>query len=185
MDPLRIRNGKERRETMGNRIARIILGIVIGIAALIGIYLVLPGSIKHPLQEWFQSTFQSAKHELAETYKKAKVPGFDVTFGTMLEKAGDGSSWIVDVIDESEDGSSGTYEVYAYAQKVDLALEPENGQDNQVNYSKAEIEIQFNVQKKNGSPVTTSYIIRVDDVPQSDHYRSEILKCLGRRAGGK
>ena len=54
---------------MGNRIMRIIFGIIIGIAALVVIYIVLPGSMKYPMQEWFQSTFQSSKHELVETYK--------------------------------------------------------------------------------------------------------------------
>ena len=77
---------------MGNRIMRIIFGIIIGIAALVVIYIVLPGSMKYPMQEWFQSTFQSSKHELAETYKKAKVPGYNCTFGTMMEKAGDGKT---------------------------------------------------------------------------------------------
>ena len=169
---------------MGNRIMRIIFGIIIAIAALVVVYLVLPGSMKYPLQEWFQSTFQSSKHELAETYKKAKVPGYNCTFGTMMEKAGDGNAWVVETIDESDDGQSGTYEVFAYAMKVDLKLEPENGQDNQMHYSQVMVEINFKVEKKAGKTVTTSYIIRIDDVAQNDHYKNEILKNLALRAGG-
>ncbi len=169
---------------MGNRIMRIIFGIIIAIAALVVVYLVLPGSMKYPLQEWFQSTFQSSKHELAETYKKAKVPGYNCTFGTMMEKAGDGNAWVVETIDESDDGQSGTYEVFAYAMDVDLKLEPENGQDNQMNYSKITLEINFKVEKKAGKTVTTSYIIRIEDVAQDDHYKNEILRNLALRAGG-
>ena len=68
--------------------------------------------------------------------------------------------------------------------KVDLKLEPENGQDNQMHYSQVMVEINFKVEKKAGKTVTTSYIIRIDDVAQNDHYKNEILKNLASRAGG-
>ncbi len=169
---------------MGNRIGRIVLGIIIAIAALIGIYIILPGSVKHPLQEWFQKTFQSDTYAIAEKYQQTKVPTTDVTFGAMIENCGDGShAWVVDVLNEAEDKSSGDYEVHAYATKVDLSMEQENGQDNLKSFSQCNVEILLNVRKNSdGKFVTSSYSVIIDDQPQNDFYKLEALKSMAANA---
>ena len=162
---------------MGNRIGRVVFGLILGIAALVVIYLVLPGNVKHPLQEWFQKTFQSKTYAVAEKYQKTLVPDHDITFGDMMANVGSGSSWVVDVIDEDE--STGSYEVHAYTYKIDLRLEQENGQDNLRNLTQVGVEIQFDVSKKSdGSYVTSRYLVKVDDQTQDDFYKKQILDSL-------
>ncbi len=140
---------------MGNRITRIILGIIIALAALVGIYFILPGSVKYPLQAWFQKTFQSERYSITDTYKNAKVPGYDVTFGDLVDKAGDGGAWVVEVQEESDDGKSGKYYIHAYIKKVDVSMEHENGQENLITHSGADVEIRFDCTKKADGSVTT------------------------------
>lgn len=169
---------------MGNRIIRIILGIVIGIAALVGIYLVLPGNLKNPLIEFFQKTFQSKTYEVTQYYKDQKVPNLDMTFGDMVENAGDGSAWVTDVLSESEDGSTGQYEVHAYVYKVDIAMEQENGQENLMNYTQATVELRFGVKKQaDGSYFTSTFAIFVDESPMNDFYKEQALLSLKNKAG--
>ena len=169
---------------MGNRIGRVVLGLIIGIAAIIGIYIILPGSVKNPMKEWFQKTFQSDTYAVAEKYQNSKIPNTDVTFGHAIESCGDGShAWFVDVIDESEDKKSGNYEVHSFATKVDIAMEQENGQDNLKSFSQATIEIVFNVRKNSdGTFVTTSYTVMLDDQPQNEFYRMQALQSIAANA---
>ena len=162
---------------MSNRIGRVVFGLIIGIAALIGIYFVLPGNIKHPLQEWFQKTFQSSTYAVAEKIQQAKVPDHDITFGTLFENVGSSSSWVVDVIEEDE--NTGSYEVHAYTYKIDMRLDQENGQDNLRNLTQVAVEIQFDVTKKaDGNYVTTRYLVKIDDQTQDDFYRKQVLDNL-------
>ena len=171
---------------MGNRVARIIIGIVIAIAAVVGIYFILPGSIKHPLQEKFQSMFNSDQYETVTYLKSIKVPGHeDLTFGDMIEYAGKHGSWVIDFSDVGDDKKSGSYEIYAYVYDVDISMAQENGQDNRRNFSQASVEIQFNVTRKvGGTPeyVVSSYLMRIDEVGQNDFYKKEALNSLANNA---
>ena len=171
---------------MGNRLFRIILGIIIGIAALIGTYFALPGSVKYPMEEFFQKTFQEGKYAVAEYYQKQKVPKHDMTFGDMIANCGKGSSaWVVETLDEADDKSTGHYFVHAYAYKVDISMEHENGQENMISYSQAAIEISFKVEKKkDGSFVTTTYSVYIDDQNQTDFYRTQALNSMVAKANG-
>ena len=165
---------------MGNRIGRIVLGLIIAIAALVVIYLVLPGGVKHPMQEWFQKTFQSDTYAIAEKYQQTKVPNTDMTFGTMIANCSNGShAWVVDVLSEADDKSFGDYEVHAYVTKVDLSMDQENGQENLKSYSQVSVEILFAVRKNSdGSFVTTSYSVLVEDEALDNFYRSQALMSM-------
>ena len=136
------------------------------------------------MQEWFQKTFQKETYAIAEKYQQSKVPGTDVTFGQMIENCSDGShAWVVEVLDEAEDKSSGNYEVHAYATKVDLSMAQENGQDNLKSFSQANVEIVLNVRKNSdGKFVTTSYTVLIDDQPQNEFYRTEALHSMAANA---
>jgi len=169
---------------MGNRVVRIVLGIIIVIAALVGIYLILPGNLKYPLQEWFQKTFQKDTYAVSEYYMKTKVPNHDITFGDMIANCSNGSSaWVCEVLTESEDKSTGKYTVHAYAYKVDVAMEHENGQENLQSYSQAEVEVRFDVEKKSdGKFVTRSYNVYVDEQFMNDFYKPQALSSLCGKA---
>ena len=174
---------------MGNRVVRIVLGIVIGIAALVGIYLILPGNLKNPLLEFFQKTFQKDTYAVSEYYMKQQVPKQDITFGDMIANCGDGSAWVTDVLQESEDGSTGQYEVHAYAYKVDVAMDQENGQENLKNYTQATVEVRFQVKKvvEEGQSkyVTTGYNVYVEEDFMDDFYKTQSLASMAGKAKAK
>jgi len=166
---------------MANRIFRIILGIVLVIGAVVGIYFVLPGSIKHPLQEKLQSFLKSDQFEAITYLKGITVPNSDMNFGDMIENAGKHGSWIIEDSDVGEDGKSGPYEIHAYVYDVDLSLAQENGQDNRKNMSQAAVDICFNLRRTVGSDpeyVVSSYAIWVDEALQNDFYKKEVLGSL-------
>ena len=169
---------------MGNRIVRVVLGIIIGIAALVGIYLILPGNLKYPMQEWFQKTFQSSAYEVSEHYMKTKVPKQDITFGDMIANCSNGSSaWVCEVLSESEDKSTGLYTLHAYAYKVDVSMEHENGQENLQSYSQAGVEITFEVEKKGKDNfVTRAYNVYIDEQYMNDFYKAQALQSLCGKA---
>ncbi len=171
---------------MGNRVVRIILGIIIAVAAVVGIYFILPGSIKHPLQEKFQSMFNSDQYETVTYLKTIKVPGYeDITFGDMVEYAGKHGSWVIDYSDVGEDKKSGSYEIFAYIYDVDISMAQENGQDNRVNLSQASVEIRFNVKRTLGQTpeyVVSSYEIALDETNQNSFYKGEALRSLAKTA---
>ena len=174
---------------MGNRVIRIVLGIIIGLAALVGIYLVLPGNMKNPLIEFFQKTFQKGAYAVSEYYMQQQVPKQDITFGDMIANCGDGSAWVTDVLQEAEDGSTGQYEVHAYAYKVDVAMDQENGQENLKNYTQVPVEVRFQVKKvsENGESkyVTTSYAVYIEEEFMNDFYKPQCLASMAGKAKAK
>ena len=172
---------------MGNRIVRVIIGIILGIAALVGVYFILPGTIKHPLQEKVQSWLKKDEYEVVTYIKGIKVPGSEMTFGDMIEYAGKHGSWVIEYSDVGEDKKSGSYEVHAYVYDVDLSMAHENGQDNNVNMSQAAIDISFFANRKVGQTpeiVVTSYGVTIDETSQNDFYKKQCLGNLVSKATG-
>lgn len=167
---------------MGNRIVRVIFGIILGIGALVGVYFALPGSIKHPLQEKIQGMFFSSQQQVADYYKNVKLPveGLeDMTFNQMLEGAGSSVAWVVSNAEESEDKTTGTYDLTAYAYDVDISMAQENGQENRKSFTKAAVEIFFSVVKKaDGTYKTNSWGIRIDEELQNEFYRTESMRSM-------
>ena len=169
---------------MGNRLVRIILGIVIGIAALVVIFLVLPGNAKNPMIEIWQKTFQKDTYAVAEYYQKQKVPKNDITFGEMIANCSNGSSaWVVETLAESDDKTTGQYTVHAYVYKVDVSMEHENGQENALSFSQAAVEIRFDVKKTDKDTyVTTSYNVYIEEEYQNDFYKAQALSSMCGKA---
>ena len=87
---------------MGNKVVRVILGIVIVAAVLVGGYFILPGQVKWPLTSWFQMNFDSDAAMVIEKGKLLKPtqledrdPDFKVdnTLDELLRSNSTGSSW--------------------------------------------------------------------------------------------
>ena len=169
---------------MGNRIVRIILGIVIGIGALVAIYFfALPGSVKHPIEEFIQKTFSKDTYAVAEYYQKQEVPRREINFGDMIANCGGGSSaWVVENLQESDDKKNGQYTVHAYAYKVDVSMEHENGQENAYSFTQCEVEIRFEVKKQDGEYITTSYAVYLNEEFMNDFYKDQALDSLAGKA---
>lgn len=171
---------------MGNNVVRVVFGIIIGIVVLVVIWLVLPGNLKNPILEKFQSMFQKDKYEVVEYLKKQAVPGADdVTFETLVDKAGGSGSWVIDVANVNDDGKSGTYEVHAYVYKVDISMAQENGQENRKSYTQCAVDIKFTVQRSVGADpefVVKAYSVAIDDSFQNQFYRAEALKSMASKA---
>ena len=169
---------------MGNRLVRIILGIVIGIAALVGIFFVLPGNLKNPMIEFWQKTFQKDSYAVAEYYQKQKVPKNDITFGEMIANCSNGSSaWVVETLAESDDKTTGQYTIHAYVYKVDISMEHENGQENALSFSQAAVEVRFDVKKTaKDTYVTTSYNVYIEEEYQNDFYKAQALASMCGKA---
>ena len=170
---------------MGNRVIRVVLGIVLGLAALVGVYFILPGSIKHPIQEKLQSWFMKDKFETIEYLKKQKVPETEHTFEEMLAGCGEHGSWYIDVANVGDDGKSGSYEVHAFVTKVDISMAQENGQENLKSYTQATVDIQFNVDRKVGAEqeyFVKSILVTVDDEPQNEWYSKRALRSMAKKS---
>jgi hypothetical protein len=170
---------------MGNRVIRVVLGIILAAAALVGVYFILPGGIKHPIQEKIQSWFMKDKYETVEYLKKQKVPGTERTFEDTINGCGSNGSWYIDVANVGDDGKSGDYEVHAFVTKVDISMAQENGQENLKSYSQSTVDIQFNVRRKVGEEkefTVLSYIVTIDEEPQNQFYSAEALKSMAKKA---
>ncbi|MBR3538129.1 MAG: hypothetical protein IKN79_03540 [Eubacterium sp.] len=167
---------------MANTVIRIILGIVLGIAAIIGIYFILPGNIKHPLQEKLQSWLKADQYEAVTYMKSLKVPDEDnMTFGDMIEYAGKHGSWIIEEADVGEDGKSGSYLISAFTYDVDLNMAQENGQENRKNITQTSVQISFTVKRTVGQTpeyVISTYNVVVEDTVQNAFYKKEALRSL-------
>ena len=167
---------------MGNRVVRVVLGLVLLIGAVIGIYFILPGSIKHPLQEKLQSWLKSDQYETVTYLKGIIVPGQEeMNFGDMVEYAGKHGSWVIEESDVGEDKKSGTYQIEAYIYDVDISMAQENGQENRKSFSQASVDIGFTVKRTAGADpeyVVTSYRVAIDDSGQNNFYRAEALRSL-------
>ena len=169
-----------------NNIVKAVIGVILGIAALVVIFLVLPGNLKNPMVEWFQSTFQKDKYETVEYLKKQMVPGTDdITFEVLVDKAGGSGAWVIDTANVGDDGKTGRYEIHAFVYKVDISMAQENGQENRKSFTQATAEITFFVERKPGTDrefVVTQYNLAIDDVGQNDFYKAEALKSMAGKA---
>ena len=138
---------------MGNKIARIILGIVIIAAILAGVYVILPGRYKSPLTAWFQSNFNSNYNSVVGPIKDATVPKHkDKTFDSIMTAATTSPAWTIKEI-SVDDAGNGMYEVYADGYKCTVTFENENTSDSMVTHTNAHVQLVFRV-NKNGTEIT-------------------------------
>ena len=137
---------------MGNKIARIVLGIVIACALLFGIYVILPGQFKMPLTAYIQSSFNSNYDPIVNTLKDATVPkNKERTFDASMKAATKNSAWTIKPI-VTDDAGNGSYEVYCDGYKCTVTFEKDNNSDSMMTHTNAHVRLVFRV-TKNGSEI--------------------------------
>ncbi len=137
---------------MANKIGRIVLGIVIVCAIIVGVYFVLPGSVKNPLTAWIQNETDSNYAPIVDALKGATIPkNKGVTFDSKVSIM-DGNAWTIKKIDV-DDAGNGTYDVYADGYKVTVSMENETNDTGMVTFTNAHVRLTFHITKK-GSEIT-------------------------------
>jgi len=173
---------------MGTKVFRVIIGIIIGCALLVGIYFILPGKYHYRIKEFLQGMFNKNYKAVCRELKTKTVPGYpNVTFDTLMKKGTEGSAWTADELAVDKAGN-GTYQVYADGYNVDLDLEHVMNDDTTQSYSRAHVRLVFNVdyyEKKLTNIKLVKIKVEQDNYVPSDKYYEEILEGLVERAVGK
>ena len=183
---------------MGNKIARIILGIVIAVAVIAGVYFVLPGQYKNPITQTIQMKTNSNYNEIVDVLKKTTIPkNKEKEFGAVFEAAVGNPAWTIKEI-SVDDAGNGAYDVYADGYKTTISVENEDNSDGMVTHTNAHIRLIFHI-TKNGKeikigddvlePGKSAYpaTIEVDETTynESDEstYYQKTLDCLVELGG--
>lgn len=132
---------------MGNKIARVVIGIVVACAVLVGVYFILPGSVKNPITAWLQNTTDDNYIVVVTALQNAKVPKHKkVSYQQMMESATENSAWTIEKVNVNDAGD-GSYLVYADGYKCTVAMENEVA-DNMITQSNAHVRIVFSIEKQ-------------------------------------
>ena len=112
-------------------------------------------------------------------YKDAKVPRSDISFQTLMNQCGSNVEWSVETLKKDVQ-----YEIYAYADGINVSVETENGQGEIKEYRNASIVIRFSAKWMADSWLTTMYMVKMDGEYLNDFYKSSVLRELVIQAGG-
>ena len=181
---------------MGNKVARVILGIVIIVGILVGAYFILPGSVHYPIKAFIQEKTNDNYSKVIEPLKAAKVPkNKDFTFGDAFESNTEHPAWTIEESDVDDKGN-GSYIIYADGFNITVALESEENSDGLITRTNAHFRCRFDVTKEGsvikvnnktmeeGKPIYPSQIEVDQDVyshsnTSNDYYQ----KCLDSLCG--
>lgn len=137
---------------MANKIGRIVFGIIFLVVLVVVIYMVLPGSIKFPLQAKIQDSTDTNYATIVNTVKAATVPkNKKVTFEQMMSCT-DGPAWTIKKV-SVDDAGNGMYDVYCDGYKTTVSWENETNDDSMVTHTEAHVRIIFHINKQ-GSEIT-------------------------------
>ena len=132
---------------MGNKVARILFGIIIAGGILVGGYFILPGKVHYPIKQFIQSKTNDNYEKIVEPLKKAKIPkNKEITYGEAFDKL-DGNAWTIEDSDVDDKGD-GTYTIYADAYNITVSLEGEDSDDSLITKTNAHVRCEFNVTKQ-------------------------------------
>lgn len=145
---------------MGNKIFRIIIGIIVVVAVFAVIWLVLPGQYKNPILATYQSKTNdnydvvvgAVKNSLVQKNKKH-------TYDEMMLSATGNPSWTIE--DMSVDGN-GSYIVYADGYKTTVSFENEENSDGMITFTNAHVRLTFNVTKEGDTVKIGKKVIEPD-----------------------
>ena len=138
---------------MANKIGRIVLGIVIIAALLVGIYYILPGQYKNPLTASIQSATNNNYSVIVDKVKASTIPKHKgVTYDSALNAKTRNLAWTIKKVNV-DDAGDGLYDVYADGYKCTVTFENEATSDSMITQTNAHVRIVFQIQKK-GSVLT-------------------------------
>lgn len=134
---------------MANKIGRIVLGIVILAAVVVGVYFILPGQVKNPLTAMLQSNFDGDNYTpITDALKNATIPkNKGVTFDSAMMSRTEHPAWTIKKI-EVDDAGNGTYDVYADGYKCTVSMENETNDTGMVTFTNAHVQLVFHVTKQ-------------------------------------
>lgn len=133
---------------MANKIGRIVIGIVVVVALVVGIYYILPGQYKNPIKATIQSKTISSYNDIVDTVSGCTVPNNkDKTFGDMMTSATGNPAWTIEEV-SVDDAGNGAYNVYADGYKTTVSFENETNDDGMVTHTDAHVRIIFKVTKE-------------------------------------
>ena len=179
---------------MGNKVARILLGIVIIIGVIVGGYFILPGSVHYPIKQFIQSKTNDNYDKVIEPLKNASIPkNKGITFGEAFENNTDHSAWTIEESDVDEKGN-GTYTIYADGYNITVGLEDMEQEDSIKTHTNAHFRCEFSVTKEGstikvgnkeiveGKPIYPSYVDVEQDVytsaTKTNNYYQQALDVL-------
>ncbi|MCR4845205.1 MAG: hypothetical protein K5865_00505 [Eubacterium sp.] len=132
---------------MGNKVARILFGIIIAVGILVGGYFILPGKVHYPIKQFIQSKTNDNYDKVIDPLKKSIIPkNKEITYGEAFEKL-DSSAWTIEESDVDDKGD-GTYTIYADAYNITVSLEGEDSDDSLITKTNAHVRCEFNVTKQ-------------------------------------
>ena len=180
---------------MGNKVARILIGIAILCGVLYGGWMILPGSVKNPILAKYQEKSDDNYTLIVDALKATTVPkNKKVTYGAMMEGVSEDSVWTIERW-SVDDAGNGDYIVYSDAYKVTVAVENANNSDGMVTHTNAHVRLVFDVHKEGdelkigrskieaGKTATPSTIFVGEYVyGSSDKYFQPTLDCLAGMA---
>ena len=175
---------------MANKIGRILLGIIILAAIAVGVYYILPGSIKNPLTQTIQSNTNDNYAPIVDALKAATFPkNKGVTYDSKLSTQ-DSNAWTIKEI-SVDDAGNGSYDVYYDAYKITVSVENSTNDTGMVTHTNAHVRLTFHVKKQGseikigdkvveaGKAAAPSEIdVAESHYTSSDEYFQPILDCL-------
>ena len=146
---------------MGNKIGRIVLGIIIIAGILVGGYYLLPGQVKNPITEKLQDMTDDNYAVVTGAVKAATIPkNKGVTFESAMLKKTEHPAWTIKKI-SVDDAGNGSYDVYADGYKCTVSMENETNDTGMVTFTNAHVQLVFHVTKQ-GNEIKIS-----DKVPEA------------------
>ena len=133
---------------MANKIGRIVLGIVILCAIAVGVYYILPGSIKNPLTASLQNMTDDNYAIIVDQVKATTIPkNKGVTYENAFINKTEHPAWTIKKI-SVDDAGNGAYDVYVDGYKCTVSMENETNDTGMVTQTNAHVQFIFRITKQ-------------------------------------
>ena len=147
---------------MANKIGRIVLGIVILCAIAVGVYYILPGSIKNPLTATIQEMTDDNYSIIVDQVKGSTIPkNKTVTYENAFINKTEHPAWTIKKI-SVDDAGNGAYDVYADGYKCTVSMENETNDTGMVTQTNAHVRLVFHINKQGNEIKIGDKIVMAD-----------------------
>lgn len=180
---------------MGNKVARILLGIIIACGILVGGYYILPAKFQNPITQFIQKQTNDNYDVLVNACKNGEIPkNKKVTFGEAFDERTESVTWLIEEFSVDEKGN-GEYYVYGQGFNFTVALESNDNDDSLKTATNASYKVSFDVIKdgntikinnkevKEGKPIYPTSIEVDQDVYSQTGADDYYQQCLNALAG--